>query len=255
MSYGFTSYNTSGFLQISEDYINLRIIASGTATHTGYTRFLGSDGDYKYGTRVTFPENVAPLILIQSKTDCFICVTYVSSTEFVFSLTTTAGPFNGTISYKVLGVGSTVSSDSYGLRYWGSQGQLIFDSGSSYAKGAEVLTSPVIFSTIAGGFFVAQAPINIGSLTYSGAPWIFCTPIGPTFMYNIDFGTPANNNWAIGIGFKYSTGNIQLGTKLILNHTVPSYKIASGGERIGDPLYLGPINYNYYNKFILGEVS
>ena len=254
MAYGFVSYNDSGFLQISEDFINLRVMASGTASHPGKSMCVTADNWNRDGVKVTFPSTTAPMILIQARSDCHVSVSYVSSTEFVFTLTTTSGPFNGTISYKVLGTGTALSTDTYGLRFWGSQGQLIFDSGSTYAKGVEVLTCPLSFGVMTSGYFRAQASTSIASLTYSGAPWIFCNPMGPIFMFWLDWvNTPSLAYSVNGVGFKYSTGAIHLGS-VIHRTSDNSYLTAAGGEPIGDNI-ITAMNYTYNPKFIVGEVT
>jgi hypothetical protein len=254
MAFGLNSYNDSGFLQISEDYINLRVVASGSATHSGKSSCTTSDGWTRVGVRVAFSSTVAPMILIQARSDCYVYVVYVSSTEFVFTLTTTSGPFNGSINYKVLGQGTTLSSDTYGLRFWGTQGQLIFDSGQTYAKCAEVLTCPLSFSGSSGGYYVAPAAASIASLSYTGAPWIFCNPMGPIFMFWIDFTVPSGAYWAMGVAYKYSAGAIQTGAHL-RRESDTSYLIAAGGERIGGTSSLSSINYTYANKFMVGEIA
>lgn len=252
MAYGFISYNDSGFLQISEDYINLRIVASGTAVHSGYSTCTTSDNWVRKGVQVTFPSITAPMILIQAKSDCYISVTHITSNTFVFTLTDTFGPVNGTISYKILGQGNTLSSDTYGLRFWGTQGQIIYDSGAAYAKAAEVLSCPLIFSNQVGGFYVAPSSTSISCLTYPTSPWIFFNNIGPIYMANIDFWNQVHANQVLGIGFKYSTGLFTLGA--LINNEGYTYKIASGGERIGDSSIV-PANYTYYNKFIVGDLA
>ena len=163
MTYNFKSWTSDGLVQIDGLYSNYRLIASGSVyvysvDELGGSTSLGGPGYSSY-TTLTYPDTgKIPLIAIGDTGGRGLCLSYVSTgsvrlflrsggtqgwgttASSAFGLAGSAavathlGKSSGSgvsIPYKIFApVSATAASnDDYGLRMWGPNGELVYDSG------------------------------------------------------------------------------------------------------------------------------
>lgn len=134
MSYGLEIYNQSNYLQLSQNYSGYRVIQEGLVNiNNSYY------GTSKISSVIYFPAQATPpLILVSAPPVGDFIGADVFSNGFQIFCTTRAL----TLNYKVIGLtkNQPASSETYGLRVYGSDGSLSFDSGHSMFAVQGILT-------------------------------------------------------------------------------------------------------------------
>jgi len=216
MSYNFKSWNTDGLEQIDGLYSNYRLTDSGSVyvssvDELGGSTSTGGPGYAGYTTLTYTDTGKIPLIAIGNTSGRGLCLSYVSTGSVRLFLrsggtqswgTTETTRFGSmdlgksagagvSIPYKIFAPVSATSpsSDTYGLRIWGANGELVYDSGLP-------TLNTIYFSTVS----ISNNQMSTAYNPFTGGPGY---PLRPVGYYNVqgggtdysDLGTWVNPNY------------------------------------------------------------
>jgi len=237
MSFGFRSLNSSGFLQIDEDYENYALYQSGTVTVSSTPWFPYGSSNYggtgQPGSVITLPTGIplgSLMVAVKPTTESgspyvrAVIVSWNSSGTLNSRVVIHAKPSTN-ITYKIFRKSSFVTaSGSYGLSVFKSNGDLAYNSNQG-AMAIETISS--------GNVNGRNISYNISMSSLSGK-YIVCQNIGANGQVNVSSFPPAfSARWAWNAAeFNYSTNKIKIG--------LPT-EVAS---RLNSHLTLG---YDYYS--------
>lgn len=189
MSYGFETTNLGSRVQVTQDYSNSRLIASGSVSESVASSNVDTD------TRIQIPYSVTaevPLVLIRP----WLTGKFVGAVQ-------TSGPFapfpgdpgttNGFISihgqcgfdYAIFSTKGTAVNDgsAWGLEVYRADGSVAYSSKHQHARITQLLYKPADSSAV-GGY------PNVYSISgFSSMPWIIANPLRVTDQGVNDYST------------------------------------------------------------------
>ena len=180
MTYGLQVKNSSGNIIIDGQYKNYAEWATGTTT-------LGA-----YVTTISFTAtDKMPLVALRPATNKAVVLWGLRKTGSNYDGFYVIGSNGDSLDWKVYTAHPVASSETYGLRSYGSTGDLLFDSGYKYFSIFQINTG-ISLSNPAGGTLDYE-DISHGSISdpyYFLSPlgfWVFSTdimlPRGPLFIW------------------------------------------------------------------------